>query len=75
MARPVVLTEVPAVGLRAEAGVHCEIAPDAESFAERVAALLQDPARRERMGAAARARVLEAYSWEAHLAVLDSLLD
>ena len=44
------------------------------SFAERVVALLQDPARRDRTGAAARERVAEAYSWDAHLAVLDRLL-
>jgi sugar transferase (PEP-CTERM/EpsH1 system associated) len=74
MARPVVLSDAPAVGLLATPGVHCEVAGDAGSFADRVVALLQDPARRERMGAAARQRVMEAYSWEAHLASLDEML-
>jgi glycosyltransferase involved in cell wall biosynthesis len=74
MGRPVVLSEAPAVGLLATPGVHCEVAGDAGAFADRVVALLRDPARRERMGAAARERVVEAYSWEAHLGVLERLL-
>jgi sugar transferase (PEP-CTERM/EpsH1 system associated) len=75
MAKPVVLSQAPAVGLGAEPGVHCEVAGNAGLFADRVVALLQDPGRRERMGAAARQRVVEAYSWEAHLAVLERLLE
>jgi sugar transferase (PEP-CTERM/EpsH1 system associated) len=74
MARPVVLAAAPATGLAAEAGRHYAVAADAAGFAGAVIELLDRPERGRRMGEAARARVLEAYSWPAHLAVLERLL-
>lgn len=75
MARPVVLSAAPAVGLAAADGRECSIAADGEALCARVLALLGDPAQRAAMGEAARACVVGAYSWPAHLRMLDWLLD
>ncbi|HAY10781.1 MAG TPA: sugar transferase, partial [Thauera sp.] len=75
MARPVVLTQAPAAGLAAQNGRDCEVAADEADLAARVLGLLGDDARRARMGEAALDCVLRAYSWSAHLRVLDGLLD
>ncbi len=74
MARPVVLSAAPAVGLAAESGRQCEIAADGPAFAQAVLQLLEQPERCGPMGTAARECVLRAYSWPAHLAMLDQLL-
>lgn len=73
MARPVVLSAAPAVGLAAEEGRDCEIAGDAQGFADKVVELLEQPARRSAMGEAGRDAVLRGYSWTAHLAQLETL--
>ncbi len=75
MARPVVVSAAPATGLAAASGRDCEVAADAEAFCAHVVDLLGDPARCAAMGAAARECVLEAYSWQAHLRMLDWLLE
>jgi glycosyltransferase involved in cell wall biosynthesis len=46
---------------------------DARELADKLRGLLQDPARRARIGAAARATVEQRYSWSAHTAVLRDL--
>ena len=74
MARPVVLSAAPAVGLAASSGTECEIAADGPAFAQAVIELLDHPERGAPMGTAARDCVLRAYSWPAHLALLDQLL-
>ena len=74
MARPVVVSAASATGLSALAGRDCEIADGPEDFVARILALLEQPARRWAMGAAARACVMDHYSWPAHLAQLDALL-
>jgi sugar transferase (PEP-CTERM/EpsH1 system associated) len=75
MARPVVVSAAAAIGLDAEDGRDCAVAADGDDLCKRVVALLADPARRAAMGAAARDCVLRAYSWSAHLRMLDWLLD
>jgi sugar transferase (PEP-CTERM/EpsH1 system associated) len=75
MARPVVVSAAPATGLDAEDGRDCAVAADGEAFCSRVIELLGDPARGATMGAAARDCVLRAYSWSAHLRMLDWLLE
>lgn len=75
MARPVVVSAAPAIGLDAEDGRDCAVAADGEDLCNRVVALLADPARGAAMGDAARDCVLRAYSWSAHLRMLDWLLD
>jgi sugar transferase (PEP-CTERM/EpsH1 system associated) len=73
-ARPVVVSADSATGLAARPGHDFEIARDGDDTVRHVLALLADPARRSTMGAAARTCVVEHYSWQAHLAQLDTLL-
>lgn len=72
MARPVVATEAAAEGI--DHGGAIATAHDAASFAASVDRLLVDPERARRLGAAARARVIARYGWDARLGSLDSLL-
>lgn len=74
MARPVVVSADSATGLAARPGHDFEIARDGDDTVRHVLALLADPARRSTMGTAARTCVVEHYSWQAHLAQLDTLL-
>ena len=72
MARPVVATEAAAEGI--DHGGTVMAARDVNSFADAIDRLLADPERARRLGAAARARVIARYGWEARLAPLDGLL-
>jgi glycosyltransferase involved in cell wall biosynthesis len=60
---PVVSTRVGAEGLPVRDGEHLVIADSAEAQADAIAALLQDPARAARLGAAAAAFVSTRFSW------------
>jgi len=75
MARPVVVSADSAAGLAARPGQDCEIARDGDATVRHVLQLLADPARRSAMGTAARSCVVDHYSWQAHLAQLDALLN
>ncbi len=59
---PIVSTPVGARGLDIEDGGHCVVAAR-ESFAAAVASLIDDPARRTRLGDSARALAYERYTW------------
>lgn len=72
MARPVVATPAAAEGID-HAGTLC-IADDTPAFADSVCDLLANPAHARALGAAARARVVARYGWDARLAPLDALL-
>lgn len=61
--KAVVATSIGAEGLGVRSGDHLELADDPEAFARAVAALLQDPARRARLGAAGRAHVRTQLGW------------
>jgi len=61
---PVVATSYALGGLRAEPGVHAVRADTAPALAEAVIALLQDPARRQKLAQAARILVETHYTWE-----------
>jgi polysaccharide biosynthesis protein PslH len=74
MARPVVASPAAAEGIDAEAGVSLLVAPGVKSEAAAVLALLNDPARAQAMGNAARARMIARYSWDARLAGLRALV-
>ncbi|HLJ60334.1 MAG TPA: glycosyltransferase [bacterium] len=63
MGKAVVSTALGAEGLRVSAGQDIEIADDAETFAATTIALLRDPARRARLGEAARSAAVTEYSW------------
>lgn len=61
--RAVVSTSTGAEGLELEAGKEIALADEPQAFAGAVRELLADPARRERMAQAGRARVLAQYDW------------
>ena len=64
MGRALVTTPVGAEGIEARDGVEMEIAPTDEEFARRTIGLLRDPARRDRIAAAARTLAEREYSWD-----------
>jgi polysaccharide biosynthesis protein PslH len=71
MGRPVVVSQACAEAVDAEPGRELVAAVDAPAFAAAVDALLRAPAEAERIGAAARRRVVQRYGWAAHLAGID----
>lgn len=73
-ARPVVATPLAAEGLEATDGEHLLLATTPDDFARAIAALLADPARAARLGAAGRERFEQRYSWEAAWKYLDQNL-
>jgi sugar transferase (PEP-CTERM/EpsH1 system associated) len=74
MARPVVATSCAAEGLTARPGVDLAIADDPADFAARALATME-PAEADRLGAAARARVMADYDWAANLAPFARLIE
>jgi sugar transferase (PEP-CTERM/EpsH1 system associated) len=74
MARAVVTTPSGYEGLAAHPDTELLIGADAAALAAACEGLLADPARAERIGAAARQRILADYNWPAKLAALDELL-
>ena len=73
MARAVVASPAAFEGIDATPGTELVVA-DRLGEADAVAALLADPARAERIGRAARARMAARYGWEAALAPLAELV-
>lgn len=74
MERAVVASSTCAGPIAARQGEELLAAEDAGDYADAVCALLSDPERRRTMGVAARQRVLERYSWDAHLSGIDRYL-
>jgi sugar transferase (PEP-CTERM/EpsH1 system associated) len=73
MAKAVVVSPHAAAGITAQPDSELVIAPDGVAFASVVCRFLKDEAR-DSIGAAARARVLEDYSWHANLSRLEALM-
>ena len=74
MGRPVIASAACTAALSAVPGSELETADSPEAFAEKTIALISS-SRREAMGAAARARVLQDYNWERSLARIAGLLE
>ncbi|MBI3978216.1 MAG: glycosyltransferase [Chloroflexi bacterium] len=72
---PTVTTKLGAEGIDVADGVHCRVADEADSFADAVITLLQDPERRRTMAAAARRFVADRFDWNVTLAPLGDLYD
>ncbi len=75
MARPVVVAAACARVLDAVAGTELLSAESADDFVQQIDALLQAPDQARRIGAAARERVLQSFSWAAHLSRIDRSLN
>lgn len=73
MARAVVASPAAAEGIDHAGTLH--VAEGADAFGGAVLRLLDDPDTAAALGAAARARVIARYSWDARLAPLDALLE
>jgi sugar transferase (PEP-CTERM/EpsH1 system associated) len=74
MARPVVASSQAAEGIDACHGAQLLVADDPAQEAEKIVALLADPARAATLGQAGRARMEERYRWSATLDRLPDLL-
>lgn len=74
MARPVVASAACAGAIDAELGNEILSAESADDFVAAIARLLGDAEQASVVGARARRRVLERYSWEAHLSGIDRYL-
>lgn len=75
MARPVVASAACAGPIDAVAGTELLAATTADDFVAQVEALLADRSRADAIGQSARRRVLENYSWDAHLGAIDRSLE
>jgi sugar transferase (PEP-CTERM/EpsH1 system associated) len=74
MARPVVAAATCVEALHVVAGSEILPAIEAMDYVRAIDELLQYPGRAAAVGVAARRRVLESYSWRAHLALIDGHL-
>ncbi len=63
--KAIVTTSIGSEGIDLEEGVHAEFANDAQSFADRILALLDDPAHRAALGREARKLAEARYGWDA----------
>ena len=71
MGRPVVASSECAEAIAAQWGSEIVDAADADAFVREVDALLRAPARAAAIGEAGRRRVMQGYSWDAHLAAIE----
>lgn len=71
MARPVVAAAECVDAIHDATSAEVLRATDPGDYVEAIEALLREPARGEQIGAAGRRRVIESYSWSAHLKALD----
>lgn len=74
MGRPVVASRSCAQAIKARSD-ELACASGVNGFVSEMEALLKTPARAEAIGRSARTRVLESYSWSAHLGGIDRYLD
>ncbi|MDP2809132.1 MAG: TIGR03087 family PEP-CTERM/XrtA system glycosyltransferase [Rhodocyclaceae bacterium] len=75
MARPVVASAACAGPIAATLGEELLAAENVDDYVAAIEALLADRVRADVIGQAARRRVLESYSWDAHLGAIDHLLE
>jgi len=71
MARPVVAARSCVEAIEADSGAELIPADSAADFVREVDHLLRNPTQAHAIGTAGRARVLQAYSWSAHLSKID----
>jgi len=75
MGIPVVCSPIAARGVDAVAGTHLLTANDPQEYAEVILRLLENPAERERLATAGRARILSHHTWDHSMRRFDALLE
>jgi len=75
MARPVVASQSCTEAIEARVGEELIPAVDSEAFVREICALLTSPSRAATVGRAGRLRVVNSYSWTAHLTGIDQHLN
>ncbi|WIT11345.1 TIGR03087 family PEP-CTERM/XrtA system glycosyltransferase [Paucibacter sediminis] len=75
MGVPVVTSSVAAGGVDAEAGAHLLVADTAQDCAAAVLRICGDPAERQRLAEAGRARMLSHHAWPRSMERLDGIID
>jgi len=75
MALPMVITSTANEGIGAVPGKHVWVADEPQAFADAVAHLLEDGDLRRKMGEAARAFIVEHWSWDKHFSALEEELE
>lgn len=75
MGLPIVSTTLGAEGLPVEDGGDLRLADDPGSFASAVLDLLGDPDQRQRLGAAARCKMVDHYSWDHAARIFSDILE
>lgn len=71
MELPMVVTPQSNEGIKAEDGKHLIIADTNQKFADEIVGLLENPARRDQLGKAARIFIKQKWSWDAHMEDLE----
>ncbi len=74
MSKAVIVSPAAAEGIDAQDGAHFRIACNVRAEAVQVCNLLANPVAAERLGISARMHVIDRYSWEQQLAMLDDLM-
>lgn len=74
MARPVVASQACVEVIDSRPGEELVSAAEAADFVREIDALLRSPARAAAVGQSGRQRVVQSYSWDAHMASLDRYL-
>jgi hypothetical protein len=75
MGVPVVTSPEAAGGVDAVPGAHLLVADSPQDYAEKLLTLMRDPAARQALGAAGRARVETHHSWSSSMAKLDRIIE
>ena len=74
MGVPVVTSSIAAGGVDAEPGAHLLVADDAPALADAVLRIIDNPAERQRLSEAGRARVLSHHAWSRSMQRLDAII-
>jgi glycosyltransferase involved in cell wall biosynthesis len=74
MGVPVVATPQAAKGIQAIPQKHLLVGDDAESFADQVVHVLENPTLQKRLSEAGRKRVEETHAWSVSMQILDGIL-
>jgi len=75
MGLPVVSSRVAAEGVDAQAGAHFRVANSPDEYVSEIMRIINDPAERDRLARAGRARMLSHHSWPASMQRLDAIVE